>query len=104
MKVPIDGIDLEMDDEWSFKNFTNQILGDADLSGKVIYSTLFYSETPNTKIFPDDMTGVTFIKCNLDNIIIPEGNTLIESSNISFKAQDDGRDWILEDGQPVEVL
>lgn len=105
MKVPIDDIDLEYDEEWSFKNFTNQDLSDRALSGKVIYSTVFYNEKPNSEIFPPGMKGVIFIKCNMDNLVIPEGNTLIECTQRKFEAQEDGKDWLLdEDGNPLKLM
>lgn len=102
-KVPMENIDLKYDKEWSFKNFTNCGPINQDLSGKVIYASCFYNETPNTVIFPKDMKGVTFIKCNLDNIIVPEGNTLIESYNRWIQAQSDGQDWYVyeDDLEPI---
>jgi hypothetical protein len=47
-------------------------------------------------IFPDDMTGVTFYNCNLDNVYVPPGNTVIGGSQRRIKVQNDWEDWILE--------
>jgi hypothetical protein len=96
---------VEFDDEFSFKNFANQSLKDKDLNGKTIYSSLFYWEEPDSSPFPENMTGVTFVKCNLDNVVIPEGNAAVECSNRRFQKQEDGFDWVIdENGNPVERL
>ena len=44
-------------------------------------------------IFPDGMTGVTFIACNLDNVWIPPGNTLIDCTNKWIVLKNDGYNW-----------
>ena len=93
-KVPLQGYEhLEYDEELSFKSFVNQDVSHIDFNGKVIYSSLFYHEKPNSEPFPMGMSGAKFIKCNLDNLLVPEGNDLIESYNRWFEAQGDGQDW-----------
>lgn len=85
--------------------------------GTEIVGTCFYRESPLgeigdplKKIFLATMTGVIFLRCNLDNVFIPPGNTLMDDggvpcSNRRIRVQDDGRDWIVEaDGTPKEVL
>lgn len=95
---------VEYNDDWSFKNFVNQPVPSIP-NGITIYSTSFYFEQPDSEPFPSDMTGVTFVKCNMDNLIIPNGNTLVDCSNVRFQAQDDGRDWIINDNdEPVEKI
>ena len=96
---------VEFDDEYSFKDFTNQDMSECDLNGKTIYSSSFYHETPGTPTFSSTMTGAAFIKCNLDNVIVPEGNSVIECSERCFKAHTDGRDWEVDEyGQFVCAL
>lgn len=83
------------DEEFSFKDFTNRSV--AIGNDLVIYSSCFLNETPDAEIFPSDMTGVTFIKCNLDNILIPEGNFVIDCSQKRFEIQNDLNDWIIDE-------
>ena len=107
LKVELEGVDQEItfDDEYSFKNHAGGNLAEADLNGKTIYASTFASEQPGTQVFHPEIIGVTFIKCNLDNVVIPDGNTLIECSTKRFKAQDDGYDWIVDENNvPVERI
>lgn len=92
--------------DYSNKNFTGNSLIEADdMDGQTIIGSCFSHEVPDTHIFPENMTGVTFINCNLDNCFIPTGNTVIGGSQRRFKAQDDGIDWLLdENDNPIEVL
>jgi hypothetical protein len=97
MQVPIDGLDLECDEELSFKSFVNADLSHFDFNGKVIYASHFMHETPGANPFPPSMKNVTFIRCNLDNLVIPEGVTLIDCLNRFFQAQADGQDWFVHE-------
>lgn len=94
------------DPKWSYKTFTNQnFFGkDADeFNGKEICASSFYNENPNSNIFPVGMKSVTFIRCNLDNLVISANNTLIDCSTRSFKVQNDLEDWIIDGGNnPIE--
>ena len=93
-------------DKYDAKDFTGRLMTDkTDLNGKTIEGACFSQEKPDTHIFPENMTGVTFKNCNLDNVFIPEGNTLIACSNRRFKAQTDGEDWLVGvDGKPISPL
>lgn len=85
--------------DFSRKDFTGRKLLDADIpSGTKIVGSCFSQETPGSKIFPDNMTGVTFENCNLDNVEIPPGNTVKSCSTRRFKAQNDGHDWEVDGG------
>jgi hypothetical protein len=42
--------------------------------GTIIVGACFSCETPDSVIFPDKMRGVRFLRCNLDNVLIPPGN------------------------------
>jgi len=96
---------IEFDDELSFKSFVNTNVSHLDFNNKVIYSSQFYFETPDSETFPQNMTGARFIKCNLDNVIVPAGNTVELCSQRKFEAQEDGFDWLLdENNQPVEKI
>ncbi len=97
--------DFDYNTDYSFKDFTGRTLKDKNLNGMIIYGSSFSQETPDSHIFPDSMTGVTFIRSNLDNVYIPTGNTVIDSSQRIFKIQNDGEDWILNvDGTPKEPI
>ena len=106
--VPVIGLNLEYNEEvsnkicngWNMKDHPEFIL-----NGKVIYNTSFYQHLPDTHTFPEDMTGVTFIKCNLDNCFIPPGNTVIQCTQRKIKVQNDLNDWIVDDlGNPVKPV
>lgn len=99
--------------KYSSRDFMGISLAEADdlLPGTIIRGSCFYQEgRPDSHIFPEDMTGVTFERCNLDNCYIPPGNTLAEQAGIpctnkQVLVQNDLRDWILDDkGEPVEVI
>lgn len=99
--------------KYSFEDFTNQKFFDmTDLNGSVIVGSCFYQDPnsqdadPRVKVFPDDMRGVTFIECNLDNVYIPPGNTVDPLCSCRrIKRQNDGESWILnEDLEPIEPL
>ncbi|MDD5199262.1 MAG: hypothetical protein PHC88_05610 [Terrimicrobiaceae bacterium] len=100
---------LEYSDEWSFKNFSNQrniFAGRGkELDGLTIYSTSFYQEALDVDIFPSDVKNLVLAFCNLDNVVIPRGSTLIECSTRRIKVQNDLRDWELDDNdQPIKLI
>ena len=87
----------EYDEKLSYRDFTNQTVSDSyDFSGKVIYQSCFSNEQPNSDIF-GKIKGTTFIKCNLDNITIPDGCTVVDCSQKRFKIQSDGNDWLVDE-------
>ncbi len=91
--------------EMSQKDFTGKDLKDMDLNGRVIYASCFSQEIPDSEIFPQDMVGVTFLNCNLDNCVIPEGNLVLGGSNRRFEAQTDGNDWEIDENfEPTRPL
>lgn len=92
--------------QFSQKDFTGWDWNDRErLDGETIEGSCFSQETPDSHIFPEDMTGVTFIHCNLDNVFIPDGNTVKDCSQKRFLVQNDLRDWYIDaDDKPVEVI
>jgi len=104
MHLKYNNQDYDYDPDWSFKNFTN--LNCPDLpDGITVYASSFYWEQPDCHTFRDDLKGVTFIKCNLDNLIIPPGNVVIDCHTRKFKCQNDGHDWCLDEkDNPVKLL
>lgn len=97
---------IEYNDEFSHKDFTGWSWQDRHLPNDiVIYNSCFSNETPDAEVFKSDMTGVTFICCNLDNCLIPQGNIVIDGSRRRFKVQNDLRDWEIDSqNKPVEVI
>lgn len=88
----------------SFTDYTGRYLGDETAQG-TIEGSCFSQETPDSVVFPADMQGVTFIRCNLDNVFMPEGNTVIGGSQRRFMALDDGNDWFVdENNNPLTRL
>lgn len=79
---------------YSNKDFTGHDLSDRhDMNNLTISNSCFSQETPNRKIFPANLLGVTFVDCNLDNVLVPPGNLLVNCSKKVFKVQNDLEDW-----------
>lgn len=95
---------IEYDDAFSSCDCTH--LSSLDIpDGTVVYGSCFSCETPDQHIFRDDMTGVTFYNCNLDNCFIPDGNKVIGGSQRRFEVQNDMRDWLVdEEGNPEKLV
>ncbi len=66
----------------SFTDYTGRILKDEPgfvfTPGAVIDRSCFSQENPDSVIFPADLV-VTFHCCNLTNVVIPAGCTVIEA-------------------------
>lgn len=92
--------------DYDDKDCTGWDLSDrADMDGLTIHGLCLSNESPDAKVLPPNLTGVTFIACNLDNIFIPDGNTLINCANRRFKVQDDGQDWEIDkNNKPIKLL
>lgn len=87
---------IEFSNEFSQKNLSIPFVDIPDET--FIYASSFYQENmPRSHVFRDDMKGVKFYNCNLDNCFIPEGNELVECSNKSVLTQNDLNDWIIDD-------
>ena len=96
--------------KYSFKDFIGQDFSSVDASefnNTEIVGSCFYQENiPDAEIFPAGMTGVTFKRCNLDNVKVPTGNT-VESDccHRKVKAQNDLEDWLLDaENKPTEPM
>jgi len=97
---------IEYDDRYSNKDYTSgKLYSEKNLKNLVIYNSCFSKEKPDNKVFPSDMTGVVFYNCNLDNCILPSGNTIIGGVNKRFCIQTDRNYWLInEGGLPIEPL
>lgn len=80
-----------------------------DFNNTIIVGSCFYQEWVEgdldvvKDIFPDDMTGVIFRNCNLDNVYVSTNNVIEGGTNKKIKVQNDWDDWILDNSfKPVE--
>ena len=99
MKVTYNKIEYDCNDLFSYRDFggKNAKHHYENISdGIIIYGSCFSQEIPDLHIFPDNLTGVTFIKSNLDNVYIPVGNTVIDCRQRRFKVQNDLNDWLID--------
>lgn len=110
--APIDGASLKAEDmrpsvikpdyDCTQPNFDIKSIDLNKLNGKTLYACNFSQEKPDTRVFPDNMKGATFICSNLDNVYIPEGNTIIDNngtcgSRKRYKTDDKGEDWLIDE-------
>lgn len=97
---------VHYDDTFSQKDFTGWDWHDRILpNGIVIYGSCFSNEIPDSKIFKPDMTGVTFVNCNLDNVSVPAGNAVVGGSTRRLKYQNDLRAWIVDgSNKPIQLV
>ena len=88
----------------------------ADWNNSTVKGTCFYQEAGinasalsdiEKHIFPAGMTGVIFERCNLDNVFVPSGNTVLPDCSVRIiQAQNDLEDWVLDNVSlaPVEPV
>jgi hypothetical protein len=91
---------------YSHRDFTGQVLTDRpakEFEGEIVGSC-FSQEAPGTEVFPKD-AACTFVDCNLDNVALPPGCTVVRGCARRFRTQTDGHDWeVAADGAPVRPL
>lgn len=99
-----------MNEKYSYKDFMGQSfthLPASDFNNSEIVGSCFYQQAaPKTKVFPVGITGVRFIRCNLDNVLIPSGNTVEpDCCHRKIMIQNDLEDWLVDDsGKPIEPI
>lgn len=107
MTITYNNIEYEISESYSFKDMTGwDLSAREDMDGIVIYGSCLSHETPDAETLPTNLTGATFIKCNLDNVKVPPGNTVIDCSVRRFSVQNDLEDWIINPvtRAPVEPI
>lgn len=99
---------MAMNEKYSYKDFTYKTFLDTkpeEWNDSEVVGSCFYNEKPKSVIFPEGIKGVKFIRCNLDNIVIPKDCTVEGGCNKLIQVQKDGEDWLLDnDLNPVEPL
>ena len=97
--------EIEVSEEFSNRDFTGDNKTISIPDGAVVYGSCFSRETPGATVFDPTMTGVTFRNCNLSNVFVPPGNTVIDCQVTRYKVQSDKEDWVVDDKDaPVEPL
>ena len=100
-----------MNEKYSHKDFSGKLLVDVDpkeLNDTEIRGSCFAQEIPFGKqaefvqVFPKGMTGVTFVGCNLDNVLVPEDcmvidgtHNLLEIRKETIKDEDVFTTWVM---------
>jgi hypothetical protein len=105
---------MARNEKYSFKDFKDQDLsgldpsefnGKGDVVGLCICQEFIHGEAIPTsggrKVFPPGMAGVTFKRCNLDNVELPAGNFVVAADGINstqktIQQQNDLEDWEME--------
>ena len=97
-----------MNEKYSYKDFTGKILTETDpkeWNDSEVIGSCFANEKPKTEVFPKGITGVKFIKCNLDNCLVPKECEIVGGTHKWIAAQNDLEDWLLDENlNPVEPL
>ena len=99
---------MALNEKHSYKDYTNKEFTKtdaADWNNSEVVGTCFHQNVPKTAIFPVGIKGVKFVRCNLDNVVIPKDCTLEGGCHRWIAVQKDGCDWLLDDTlAPVEPL
>jgi hypothetical protein len=97
--------------KYSYGNFTDKTFLDCnpeDFDGEIVGSC-FYQQAKDgvvwQEIFPKGIT-CSFIRCNLDNVIVPDGCKIADGCHLAIQEQNDKQDWICDDKtlEPVEPM
>ena len=97
---------------FSYRDCTGMTFKDmsaGDFSNREIHNSCFYQPSVVgdkvivKDIFPDGIENLFFVRCNLDNVLLPKGAARIDGSNFLIQRQNDGSDWFLDENlNPIE--
>ena len=93
--------------EFSYRDLTCFDLSNTTgLNNTEIHGSCFSSKEPNTVVFPEGMSGVVFTGCIIENIFIPNGNSIGDNCIYrNIKKQSDGNVWVLDELlKPIEPV
>ena len=101
-KILVPGVDFN--EKYSFKDFAGQDLSDRlDMTGTIVGSCFFQYDAPDSEVLPSDCNA-TFIRCNLDNVAMPKGASVVGGTNKRIKIINDVA-WIVDkDLNPTESM
>ena len=104
MKMKYNNEIVDFSDEFSQKVFTQTFVDIPD--NTLIYASSFYQENlPNSHVFREDMKGVKFYNCNLDNCFVPDGNEVVGGTQRKIMVQNDLNDWEVDENlQPIKPV
>lgn len=90
---------MAINTKYSYKSLNRQSftkIDPKDFTGEIIGSS-FFQINPFTDVFPPNLTGVIFTRCNLDNCNVPIGCVVVGGTNKHIKIQNDQEYWIVDD-------
>ena len=103
---------MSVNEQFSYQDFTDIVLldvdpkelNDSEIIGSCFCQQCVLADAPPIRVFPDGMTGVTFRRCNLDNVLVPDGNTVLtkQANGLQGCSQqiimptNDGESWLWE--------
>lgn len=94
--------------KYSYKSFKRKSLlpiNVIEFNNSEIVGSSFYQEEPYTDVFPNNINGTRFIRCNLDNCNIPSGAIVEGGSNRHIKKQNDQEYWTVgKDLKPIQPM
>jgi len=97
-----------MNEKYSYKDFLQKTFTETDpaeWNDTEVIGSCFAQEKPNTEVFPNGIRNVRFIKCNLDNCIVPVECTIEGGTHKLIQVQNDLEDWLLDELlNPVEPM
>lgn len=91
---------MALNEKYSYKDFTGKYFTDipaSEFNNSEIVGSCFASQVPNREVFPSGITGVHFEGCNLDNVIVPPGNTETGGCHRRTAWQNDGENWNVDE-------
>lgn len=99
---------MPLNEKHSYKDYTHKTFVDTkpeEWNDSEVIGSCFHNEKPKSEIFPEGIKGVKFIRCNLDNIVIPKDCTVEGGCNRLIQEQKDGEYWLLDEYlAPIEPL
>jgi hypothetical protein len=97
---------IPINEFFSYNSFENKSFIDYEpdlFNNSIIYGSNFSQKNHRTIIFPENITELYMLRCNLDNVYIRPGIKIYECSNKQIKLMNDLEYWELnEEGLPIE--